>query len=472
MKKVLAVVLAALFMVANSSMSFADEGVDVQPEVAKRIEKLEKMIEQMNDSNQKKINMMASQIESLSAENKTLRSQISDSNSSMEKKTSVLASQIKGIADRPVVTQSAAPASSALDGVQIGFGVNSIVQGVMAGGNTATSSKSQDVSYTADLEISKAFDDYGFAYALVEFGDGSGLDGDELSVLSLVNYDAYATRNSSGLTNATLSMWYYEHYLMDGKLTLTGGKLYVPSYIDNNAVANYEVSQFLNYSFCNAPNMAYPVYPFGLRAGYAITDDLYLNLAIYDGDSEWGEDAADQTFKSAQLAYAADINGLAGNYRLYGWHTNLDNAELKNASGKTKQVNFGIGTSIDQQVSDNVTLFARYSWADPGVSAIEHAVSGGFQVEGDLWNRADDYVGFGYAANYLGDQYEKGGYQNHTEGVMEIYYNYYVNEHLTISPDLQLIWNPAGVDQEGGSATNAGDDSMIAVYGVRSYLKF
>jgi len=51
------------------------------------------------------------------------------------------------------------------------------------------------------------------------------------------------------------------------------------------------------------------------------------------------------------------------------------------------------------------------------------------------------------------------------EGHFEAYYNYYVNEHLTLTPDIQVICSPYGKD-----ATN-GDDTIV-VGGVRGQVDF
>lgn len=51
------------------------------------------------------------------------------------------------------------------------------------------------------------------------------------------------------------------------------------------------------------------------------------------------------------------------------------------------------------------------------------------------------------------------------EGHFEAYYNYKVNDHLTLTPDLQLIWNPYGDDATNGKST-------ITVIGMRGQVDF
>ena len=38
------------------------------------------------------------------------------------------------------------------------------------------------------------------------------------------------------------------------------------------------------------------------------------------------------------------------------------------------------------------------------------------------------------------------GVDGRKESHLELYYNFKVNEHLRISPDIQVVWNPYGDD--------------------------
>lgn len=51
------------------------------------------------------------------------------------------------------------------------------------------------------------------------------------------------------------------------------------------------------------------------------------------------------------------------------------------------------------------------------------------------------------------------------EGHLELYYNVFLNEHLSVSPDFQYIWNPYGKDVSDNT------DSVF-VYGMRTHIDF
>ena len=63
-------------------------------------------------------------------------------------------------------------------------------------------------------------------------------------------------------------------------------------------------------------------------------------------------------------------------------------------------------------------------------------------------NRPNDHVGIAYGQINASDDYKDSNtlINGNTEKHLELYYNYFVNEHLTISPDVQLIWDAFGDD--------------------------
>lgn len=78
--------------------------------------------------------------------------------------------------------------------------------------------------------------------------------------------------------------------------------------------------------------------------------------------------------------------------------------------------------------------FLRVSWQQD-TSAVDYKplYSGGFNFNGNGWNRDDDNIGIGYA-------YLNGGNQNVDQSqVIEAYYRAVLNEHAAITADVQYI---------------------------------
>ncbi len=129
--------------------------------------------------------------------------------------------------------------------------------------------------------------------------------------------------------------------------------------------------------------------------------------------------------------------------------------------GTTTQPNFGFGTSFDQKVTDDLTLFGRLGWEDPNVSMVEWAWSTGFQLEGVPWGRGNDYLGCAVGMDIPGGDYGDAGNPDLPEGHLELYYNIHLNDNFSVSPDYQLVWNP-----------NGSDSDPINILGLRGQVDF
>ncbi|MFH1846229.1 MAG: carbohydrate porin [Candidatus Omnitrophota bacterium] len=354
-------------------------------------------------------------------------------------------------------------------GFRIGAGATFIVQGTPNANNASGKEDSRvDGSYTVELEIEKELGDFGLAYLLMEPGQGQGLD-DDLSLFSSVNFDAADTSS-----HLLVSQVWYEHYLYDNQIIVTGGKLYVPNYLDTNEYANDETAQFISSMFRNSTVLDLPD-DTGLGLRCRIASDMFdffdVELTCTEEDADW-EDVLNHPFLSAQFNFMPaeffDYDGdkWGGNYRAYLWYNGGDHAELVNTE-KTKARNYGFGLSFDQKITEIYGVFARVGWQDPEVSNIEYNWSTGAQMTGEYWNREEDVFAIAIGQAISGKKYGDAGNPNNSETHIETYYAFKINDNLTLSPDFQIIWNPNGV-----SSDKDGDDDTIFVYGVRGQVGF
>ncbi|GAH06397.1 unnamed protein product, partial [marine sediment metagenome] len=198
---------------------------------------------------------------------------------------------------------------------------------------------------------------------------------------------------------------------------------------------------------------------------------LEIEAQILDGDDGW-EDIADHIFTSIQINIKPKLaEDLAGNYRIYGWFNDTNHTKWSD-SGKIHEENYGFGTSIDQQLTDIFTIFGRYSWQEPEVYAagadfsLEHSWSTGCQLLGKPWGREDDYIGLAFGMDMPSDDYKKATSRKcNDESHFETYYSCRINDNLTLSPDIQIIWDAYGKDV-------AGRDDTITVIGCRGQVDF
>jgi porin len=371
--------------------------------------------------------------------------------------------------------------SNLLDGMNLGVGATMVVQGTSnanASGITTTNNSYKgddvtDASYSMDIEIEKGFEDMGgTAFLHIETGEGAGVT-DDIEVFSNVNRDV----DASGGALAVTELWWEQNF--DDAAMLTFGKIDATGFIDTNEYANDECGQFLGNTFRNSPVVEFPDNTFGIRLGLNLTDILDVETVIADGDADFNQ-IGDHPWIGVQANLKPELMDRPGNYRLIFW--NNEAAHLKWTDiAKTKESASGFGISFDQEVADDVGVFLRAGWQsddtfldsgaiagaiDPEEFSLESAYSAGVQFSGNLWGRESDTCGFAYGIINPSDEYKKAQTrQAKTESHVEAYYRFVINEHLEITPDVQLISNPFGKDAPNGTST-------IIVGGIRTQINF
>jgi len=362
-----------------------------------------------------------------------------------------------------------------MEGLELGAGGTMIFQ---SAGNTnyrdgETKKESRaGVSYSADVTLAKEFEETGGrAFLHLEAGQGAGLD-DNFTLYSGVNRDA-----GDSEAKAEVTEFWYEQDLFQDKAVVTFGKLDASAYFDQNEAANDETTQFLGNIFRNSPVIEFSDNGAGVRFAYLPAEWLELGYGVFDGSGSW-EDTGDSLFNMGQVHFKTSLFGLPGNYRFYVWNNNTDHSKWLD-SEKAKEAAYGFGFSFDQKVNDIVTVFTRYGWQNPEVYnpeitaadgsnySLEQAWSAGFQVEGKLWGRENDVFAFAVGQVMPSDDYKEAneGLLAKTEGHLEAYYRIQVNDHLSVSPDIQYIWNPFGKDVVGNT-------DGIFIGGLRAQVDF
>lgn len=352
--------------------------------------------------------------------------------------------------------------------LRMSAGATFIVQGTSNANGDNISEKGEDVtdaSYSVDLTVEKQFEDYGTAFLHLETGDGAGVE-DELQVFSNVNRDADDSDNSVSVTEA-----WYEHHFESMSADLMAGKIDGTILVDTNEYANCECTRFLGRIFRNSPTIEFPDNSAGFRLGVELFDSMDATVLLMDADGDW-EDVGDEIFVAGQVNFKPDLFDRSGNYRLIGWLNDRDHTKWED-SASVKENGYGFGISFDQELTDELAAFLRYGWQDPDVYingdsfSLEHAWSTGIQLKGTTWNRENDTLGIAIGQAAPSDKYKDAGSNLNAkdEGHLEIYYNYVMNERLTLTPDLQVIWNPYGKDASNG-------DETIVVGGVRGQVDF
>ena len=273
------------------------------------------------------------------------------------------------------------------------------------------------------------------------------------------------------------------------RLVLTVGKFAITDIFDTNKYANNPKTDFLNWSVINAGTFDYAGDAWGVSYGAAAEwylDRFTVRGGIFDlsatpagGISPSGGNV-DATFRQFQLLGEIEerheLWGQPGKIKLTGFLSRgragsfQDAIDLSALTGTPADINAvrvyqsrpGVSINLEQQVSENVGVFARAGWADGNVEPwdftdIDRTVSGGVSIIGKAWGRPDDTIGIAGVINGISPVHEAflnaGGLgiligdgmlpNPRLEKIIETYYSYAISSSTKISLDYQFIADPA-----------------------------
>lgn len=358
---------------------------------------------------------------------------------------------------------------------RIGGDLSLFLQGI--GKNSRGLQGKADASYSADIFLIAPVGPYGNIYFRGDIGQGKGIAPYLPPTFSGPNADLEFNEPKFELVEA----WYWTAFpipdIRDKRLELTIGKMDTTALFDTNAVANSETNQFFANIFVNNLALEFGGDANGYGAGFSMAyrfTSIYEKglkvvgrIGMFEGDGNF-KDVLDSPFLIAELDTWMPFYGLNGNYRIYGWVNEKKHTDLLKPS-KDNLSNKGLGISIDQQVSNDITLFARYGIQDESVSKFDRVFTAGGQIIGNSWRRGNDVIAIAYGASHVSDAYKTAslgldGYAANAEyeHYIEAYYKYWANKNLSLSPDIQYIINPGGDNNKGD----------IFIYGARMQVTF
>lgn len=235
-----------------------------------------------------------------------------------------------------------------------------------------------------------------------------------------------------------------QSFLLQERLRLVGGKIDLTNYFDSNTVANDETTKFITSAFVNNPTMEVPENGPGFAAFFDTKRGLTFGLGMQSADNS-GFGITDNVYAITEIGYRAHyFFGMEGNYRLWG--------RINGERGDNK----GFGISIDQNLSTRLATFARYgaSESEKGEAEIASAWSAGLRFRSPFFERVNDEIAFAFGMlDIVGGDHES---------AMELYYKFWVNKRIAVTPNFQAIFDPRGVGKE---------DTVMSI-GVRTQIEF
>jgi len=267
------------------------------------------------------------------------------------------------------------------------------------------------------------------------------------------------------------------------RITLIVGRFAVGDFFDGNSYAKDPRADFMNWAMWSSGAYDFPAdlpgYTRGavvelnrkdwaVRAGlFQVPDAPNSDTLVYKmGGAVVEFEERHSIFEQpGKLRVGVFANGgNTANYRevltLTAANPALDINDIATATQRIRP-KYGFYVNLEQQIVNDVGLFARASWNDGqnqilSFTDIDRSLSGGLSIKGSRWGRPDDTVGIGGAINGLSaghrDFLAAGGiglligdgrlnYNN--ERILEAYYAYSVIKNVTLTADYQLITNPA-----------------------------
>lgn len=193
--------------------------------------------------------------------------------------------------------------------------------------------------------------------------------------------------------------------------------------------------EFISNSMGYTPTLiALPTFPeaaWGAMAFYQLGDSLQGGFAISAGQGQHDFD---------ELHYITNVRStvVQGTLELGWWYHTGEFSHL--GSNQPKEGTGGWFATYNADWNANTGYFLQYGKSDKRVAEIYRHLGGGIHFR-QPWQRPDDSFGIGVTAAWLSPHL---GAPETTEIVIEGFYQWQVNEHFSIKPDIQWIQNPSG----------------------------
>jgi len=263
-------------------------------------------------------------------------------------------------------------------------------------------------------------------------------------------------RTIRGFNKAEFSLveiWWEQQILKD-IIGFRIGKLNMKHYFNNYKFKSSN-NYFFNRAFSDSPAIAFPQNGGGLVLACQPSKEFYIVAGISDADGK--KTSLDNTFffTASNYFYAVEFgvkpksnNFGKGTYALTLWHREeRDEDDLPSDEG------FAI--SLQQEITDKIIPFARYSCSDGDSTEIQQQISAGVGFN-DIFGREDDVAGIGLAWGAPSDKSLRDQY------TMESFYRFQVGKNFQITPGFQLIVDPS----------NDPDSDVKAIFQIRARIVF
>ncbi|MCX5710533.1 MAG: carbohydrate porin, partial [Candidatus Omnitrophica bacterium] len=286
-------------------------------------------------------------------------------------------------------------------------------------------------------------------YAELEVDKNKGID-KFIPTFSWFNYNS--TENAS----LYVPVCYLTQDLFNDRLFLAAGKTDLSNWFDTNVVAGSADTQFSSAALVNNPVLPLPTKNMGVFVSYKPNELMNFQAGAATGDYFPTMIGFSNAFRNqiflGEFDFSPKWRARQGNYRFI-FCSDREKYDFINAEG-VRRNNYSFALSLDQEITNRLTLFARYGLGDPKVKDVEYFWSAGGQFIEPIPGRKYDCLGLGVAQSLFGDDYleANGPDLARSEIMYELYYSLRVKEYFYVTPNLQFVQHPNADKQEGEAA--------------------
>jgi porin len=250
-----------------------------------------------------------------------------------------------------------------------------------------------------------------------------------------------------GITNL-----FWKQKFNNGRISFLIGKVDPTDYVNVYALIN-PLTHFQNLAFLSDPSIASPNQGLGMALGAMLTDNVYLVTGFSDANGDPTKAGFDSFFDDAEYFKHIEIGWTSSQERIYfdnihltAWHS--DEREEANVPES-----WGLAFSATWFVDDKWLPFFRAGYSDGGASLMKGSISTGV---GRYFAESGNVLGFGVNWGQPADT------SLDSQVTTELFYRIQITQNWAITPDIQVLFNPA-LDP---------DKSAIAVFAIRSRINF
>jgi len=267
------------------------------------------------------------------------------------------------------------------------------------------------------------------------------------------------------------------------RVTVIVGRFAIGDFFDGNSYAKDPRADFMNWAMWSSAAYDFPADLPGYTRGAVVElnrKDWAVRAGLFEVPAAPNSDVLNFKTGGAIVEFEDryTIFDRPGKLRLgvfgnQGYTGNYREALAIEAADPTLDINavmtsiqhtnpkYGFYANLEQQIANDVGLFARASWNDGqnqilSFTDIDRSLSSGVSIKGSYWGRPSDTIGMGGAINGLSASHRDflaagglglligdGKLNYGTERILEAYYAYSINKNFTLTADYQLFTNPA-----------------------------